>query len=149
MATDRVGMWFGLSTLGLLLLTACSQTIGGEDMSAPDDLTMAPPADMAMAPTLKGSCDLRKNSPASQECRDYESSSAQFISTYKGTCTTAAAWTADALCVRTGSLGGCRTNIPNLGGGTLTQWYFAQSGIMTQADVQAKCAAAGNMFVAP
>ncbi len=133
----------------VLVLSACSQTLGGEDMAAPEDMAMPPPADMTMIPTMKGSCDLRKNSPATQECRDYESSSAQFISTYKGTCA-AASWTADALCNRSGSLGGCRFNVPNLGGGVLTQWYFAQAGIMTQADVQAKCAASpGATFVAP
>ena len=125
--------------------TGCNQDLGGDtDMESPQDMTM--PADMTA--TLKGSCDLRKNSPASQECRDYESASAQFISTYKGTCTNAAAWQ-DALCNRSGALGGCQTMIPNLGGGTLTQWYFAQSGLMTQSDVQAKCTSAGQMFVAP
>lgn len=148
MTKKFVAGFIGMLGGGLLFLSACSQTIGGDDMGSPEDLSTPPVYDMAMAPTLKGSCDLRKNSPASQECRDYESSSTQFIGTYKGTCAVAA-WTSDALCNRTGSLGGCRTNIPNLGGGTLTQWYFSQSGIMTQADVQAKCAAAGNMFVPP
>ena len=135
----------GIAIGGLLLLfIGCNQDLGGADMeSAPDMVT---PVDMTI--TLKGSCDLRKTSPASQECRDYESTSTQFISTYKGACTTAAAWL-DSFCNHAGSLGGCRTNIPNLGGGTLTQWYFAQSGIMTQADVQTKCTAGGQTFVAP
>ncbi len=135
----------GIAMGGLLLLfIGCNQDLGGADMeSAPD---MVIPVDMTI--TLKGSCDLRKTSPASQECRDYESTSTQFISTYKGTCSSAAAWL-DSFCNHTGALGGCRTNIPNLGGGTLTQWYFTQSGIMTQADVQTKCAAGGQTFVAP
>lgn len=123
----------------------CNQDLGGEtDMDTAADMTTSPD----MTATIKGSCDLRKNSPASQECRDYESTSAQFISTYKGTCTNAAAWQ-DALCNHTGALGGCMTMIPNLGGGTLIQWYFSQSGLMTQSDVQAKCSASGQTFVAP
>ena len=140
MISKRLGIVGGM----LLLLTGCSQDLGGADMEVTPDMTT--PIDMTI--TLKGSCDFRKNSPASQECRDYESTSTQFISTYKGTCTNAAAWL-DTLCNHTGALGGCRTDIPNLGGGTLTQWYFTQSGIMTQADVQTKCTAGGQTFVAP
>ncbi len=134
----------------VLVLSGCPTDIGGEDMAVPDDLAMPPPADMAAALTQKGSCDLRKYSPATQECRDYESSGTQFITTFKGTCTTTTAWT-DALCNHTGALGGCRTPYQAGGGGVLTQWYFAQAGIMTQADVQAKCAAtsASTTFVAP
>lgn len=42
---------------------------------------------------------------------------------------------------------GCNQDLG--GAGTLTQWYFAQSGIMTQVDVQTKCSAGGQTFVAP
>jgi len=42
---------------------------------------------------------------------------------------------------------GCNQDLG--GADTLTQWYFAQSGIMTQVDVQTKCAAGGQTFVAP
>jgi len=128
----------------LLLIAGCNQDQTGADMEVPPDLV--PPPDMTV--TIKGSCDLRKSSPASQECRDYESVSAQFITTFKGTCTAAGAWL-DAFCNHTGALGGCQTNIPNLGGGILIQWYFAQAGIATQADVMAKCTASGLTFVAP
>ena len=140
MIRKRLGIVGG----AMLLIAACNQDLGGADMATPEDLAMAED----LTQTLKGSCDLRKYSPAQQECRDYESASSSFITTYKGTCTTAAAWQ-DALCNHTGAIGGCRTNIPNLGGGTLVQWYFSQSGLMTQAEVQAKCTAGGQTFVAP
>ena len=54
----------GIAMGGLLLLfIGCNQDLGGADMeSAPDMVT---PVDMTI--TLKGSCDLRKTSPASQE----------------------------------------------------------------------------------
>ena len=65
MIRKRLGIVGG----AMLLIAACNQDLGGADMATPEDLAMAE----YLTQTLKGSCDLRKYSPAQQECRDYES----------------------------------------------------------------------------
>jgi hypothetical protein len=148
MKRTRMGMLLGIGAGmiwgSLFFSSSCDQTLGGEDMAT--DLTTAPAEDLTPVTLLKGSCDLRKGAPAQQECRDYESASSSVINTYKGICTSG--W-ADAACNRTGAVGGCRYNLPQAGGGTLTRWYFPQSGISTPADVQAKCAMDGGTYVSP
>ena len=76
MIRKRLGIVGG----AMLLIAACNQDLGGADMATPEDLAMAED----LTQTLKGSCDLRKYSPAQQECRDYESTSSQFITTQPG-----------------------------------------------------------------